>query len=101
MNRDYDPGENKFPICDEISSLFRANPEGIQSAKELRRLIGEESGCSMYNDGSQQDAGGLLMVLLDLISKEIKRVTGQNSSYMEKLNSKQKQPPELRTQGNS
>ena len=42
VNRDYDPGENKFAICDEIGRLFRANPDSIQSAKELRRLIGEE-----------------------------------------------------------
>ena len=90
VNRDFDPGEKKFPICDEIARLFRANPESIRSAKELRRLIGEEPGCSVYNDGSQQDASGFLMVLLDLISKGIKKVTGLNSSYMESLNSKQK-----------
>ena len=90
VNRDFDPGEKKFPICDEIARLFRANPDSIQSAKELRRLIGEGPGCSGYNDGSQQDASGFLMVLLDLISKEIKKVTGQNSSYIESLHSKQK-----------
>ena len=90
VNRDYDPGERMFPICDEIARLFRANPDIIQSAKKLRKLIGEEPGCSQYNDGSQQDASGFLMALLDLISQEIKKVTGQNSPYIEGLNSKQK-----------
>ena len=90
MNHDYDPDKKEFPICDEIGRLFRTDPDKVQSAKKLRRLIGEEPGCSLYNDGSQQDASGFLMVLLDLISKEIKKVTNQNSSYMERLNSKQK-----------
>ena len=79
INRDYDPGDLSFPICDEIGRLFRGNSEAIQSAGRLRKLIGDGEGCSSYNDGTQQDAGGLLLILLDLISEEIKTVTGRKS----------------------
>ena len=52
-------------------------------------MIGDEEGCSSYNDGTQQDAGSLLLILLDLISEEIKAVTGTKSSFMDKFTSKQ------------
>ena len=90
INRDYDPGELHFPICDEIGRLFKGNSEAIQSAGQLRTLIGHKEGCSSYNDGTQQDAGGLLLILIDLICEEIKTITGTDSSFMKKFTSEQK-----------
>ena len=69
IRREYDPGNLHFPICDEIGRLFRGNSEAIQSAGQLRKLIGLQEGCRSYNDGTQQDAGSLLLILLELICK--------------------------------
>ena len=88
--RDYASENQQFPICDEIQKLFSQNSEDVQSAALLRRLIGFQEGCQIYNDGTQQDAGALLIVLLDLINTEIQSVSGRESSLIEKLTSKQR-----------
>ena len=89
IRRDYDQEDLQFPICDEIKRLFCLNSEDVQTAADLRRLIGSKVGCGSYNDGTQQDAGALLLVLIDLINTEIQSVSGRESSLMEKLTSRQ------------
>ena len=89
INRDYDPGDLSVPICDEIGKLFRGDAEAIRSAGRLRKLIGLKEGCQGYNDGTQQDAGALILILLNLVSEEIKTVTGKESSFLEMFTSEQ------------
>ena len=78
-----------FPICDEISIIFRFSG-GLSSVGSLRQKLGNAPGCSYFNDGTQQDAGALLLALLDLVNTEIQSVSGRESSLMEKLTSKQR-----------
>ena len=89
IRRDYNSEDLQFPICDEIGRLFRHQSEDIQTAAYLRKLIGSELGCNIYNDGTQQDAGALLLILLDLINTELTTLSGRGSSLMENLVSRQ------------
>ena len=89
ISRVYDSENLQFPICDEIGRLFKHNSEDVQTAAHLRKLIGSKVGCEGYNDGTQQDAGALILILLDLINTELKTVSGRESSFTEQLTSKQ------------
>ena len=72
VNRDYDPGANRFPICDEINKLFKfSGSQFVASAGTLRSLIGRQDGGSYryYNDGSQQDSGAVIQTLINIINQ--------------------------------
>ena len=93
VNRSFDPGDLKFPICDEISRIFKFSSSNfVTSAGTLRALIGTLDGgsYSYYNDGSQQDSSAFLQLLLNIIDTEIVSVTGRKSTFLEEFKSKQK-----------
>ena len=93
VNRDYDPGAGmRFPICDEISRIFNfSKTQFVASAGSLRSLIGRMEGgsYSYFNDGSQQDSGAFLQLLLNLVDSEISFVTKHKSKFLDELQSKQ------------
>ena len=86
VNRDYDPGQVQFPICDEISRIFRlSGSQFTGSAGALRTIIGSLDGgrYSYYNDGSQQDSGGFLEVLLNFVDEEIRTLNNTCDSFIQ------------------
>ena len=92
VNRDFDPGNLKFPICDEISRIFKfSNSNFVTSAGTLRALIGGLDGGSYnyYNDGTQQDSCAFLQLLINIIDTEIDSVTGGKSTFLEEFQFKQ------------
>ena len=71
---------HQFPISDQISELFRASPDIVSSAGEVRELVA--GSCNEYgylNKGDHQDLTAFLLILLDLIDKEMINATGQET----------------------
>ena len=67
----------QFPICDQISEIFRASPDIVSSAGKVRELVANS--CKEYgylNKGDHQDLTVFLMIMLDLIDKEMIDSTG-------------------------
>ena len=67
----------QFPICDKISEIFRASTDTVSSAGKVRELVA--SSCLEYgylNKGDHQDLTAFLLIMLDLIDKEMKDATG-------------------------
>ena len=92
VNREYDTGNLRFPICDEIGRIFRfSGSQFVASAGTLRSLIGTLDGgsYSYYNDRSQQDSSAFLQLLLNIIDSEICSVTKGKSSFLDMFQSKQ------------
>ena len=92
VDREYALEDFRFPICDEISRIFKfSSTQFVSSAGTLRSLIGslEEGSYSYYNDGSQQDSCAFLQLLLNIIDSEIFSVTGKKSKFLDEFLSKQ------------
>ena len=60
-----------FPICNELSSIFRTEETFPASAAELRRLVGLFSGVDEISDGQQKDITHFLRLLLQTLQIEL------------------------------
>ena len=94
VNRDYDPGpgQKQFPICDELSRLFKlSGSQFTGSAGALRTIIGRMSNgrYSYFNDGSQQDSGGFLEILLNSINEEVITLNKTSESFIKTFQGQQ------------
>ena len=67
----------QFPICDQISEIFRASTDIVSSAGKVRELVASSRPEYGYlNKGDHQDLTVFLMIMLDLIDKEMIDSTG-------------------------
>ena len=60
-----------FPICNELSRIFRTEGNFPTSAAELRRLVGLFSGVEEISDGAQKDISHFLRLLLQTLEIEL------------------------------
>ena len=74
--RTQDSPHQQFPICDDISAIFRTSTNISNGAGSLREKIASINGWGYLTVG-QQDMTLFFTILLDEIDKEIIRVTGQ------------------------
>ena len=68
--------QQRFPICDDVSAIFRTPNTISNGAGSLRQLIASINGWGYLGVG-QQDMTQFLTILLDEIDKEITRFSGQ------------------------
>ena len=67
----------QFPICDQLSEIFRASTDVVSSAGKVRELVASSRPEYGYlNKGDHQDLTVFLMIMLDLIDKEMIDATG-------------------------
>ena len=83
--------ENRsFPICDELSCIFRKEGTFSASAAELRRLVGLFSGIDEISDGQQKDITHFLRLLLQTIQMELSNQPQEISALINKFWGKEK-----------
>ena len=79
---DNDDDSQQFPICDQISEIFKASTDVVSSAGKVRELVANSRPEYAYlNRGDHQDLTVFLMIMLDLINKEMIDSTGQLSLH--------------------
>ena len=67
--------QQQFPICDDISAIFKTSTNISNGAGSLREIISSINGYGYLKVG-QQDMTAFLTILLDEIDKETTRLTG-------------------------
>ena len=61
----------RFPVCDELSRIFKTAGKIQTSAAELRRLVGSYVKRVDISNGSQQDIEEFHCLLFDIIEEEL------------------------------
>ena len=90
-NQEYKNNVNgSFPICEELSNIFRTDGKCSTSAAEVRRLVGLFSGVEDISDGQQKDISHFLRLLLQTLEIELSGQPEENFALINKFWGKEK-----------
>ena len=81
---------SSFPICDEISAIFRTLGRFPASAAKLRTLVGLFSGVDEISDRQQKDITHFLRLLLQTLETELSSQPEQASGLIQRFWGKEK-----------
>ena len=77
--------QEKMPVCEELSRIFRTDGRFRTTAAELRRLVRNHYNRLDINDGMQQDLEEFHRMILEMLEKELSNAGLPASMFVKKF----------------